>query len=86
MAFFSAVVSLASSRDAALACFANCVICSVKVMWEKVSQKTELKSAKFLPASGGCIGWPDTGGNFYEELGKKCGDSHLPDLHNLCGL
>ena len=31
-AFFSAVVSLASSRDAALACLASCVICSVNVI------------------------------------------------------
>ena len=30
--FFSAVVSRASSRDAALACLANSVICSVNVM------------------------------------------------------
>ena len=29
--FFSAVVSLASSREAVLACLASCVICSVKV-------------------------------------------------------
>ena len=31
-AFLSAVVSRASSRDATLACFANCVICSFKFM------------------------------------------------------
>jgi hypothetical protein len=55
-------------------------------MWEKVSQKIELKSAKFLPASGGRIGWPDTGGNFYEVLGKKCGDRPLPDVDNYSGL
>ena len=36
-----AVVSLASSRDAALACLANCVICSVKVMREEGKPKSQ---------------------------------------------
>ena len=40
-AFFSAVVSFASSRDAALACLASCVICSVKVMRREGKPKSQ---------------------------------------------
>ena len=36
--FFSRVVSFASSRDAALACLASCVICSVRFMAEIVTK------------------------------------------------
>ena len=41
--FFSALVSLANSRDAALACLASWLICSPKVMASNLRQKSRLK-------------------------------------------
>ena len=52
-AFFSAVVSLASSRDATLACRASRVICSVKVMpgeGKPKSQTEKCEVSGFLDA------------------------------------
>ncbi len=48
--FFSSVVSLASSRDAALACLASAVICSVNVMRRNLRERR--KQAKVRSSRG----------------------------------
>ncbi len=45
-AFFSALLSFASSRDAPLACLASCLICSLKVMAANLRQNSCLKKVK----------------------------------------
>jgi hypothetical protein len=75
-AFFSAVVSLASWRDAAFACLASNVICSVKVMQEEGKPKSQTEKcevSRFPEANSPALllmaGFLH--GNFYKVVAKK---------------